>query len=191
MRRGLVFLVSLSVVPTASLRAASGVSFHYSIEREREGNVVESNFLRGFDMREGLRLRVKVDQVSYCYVIMGEAGGQFRLAFPDPELRRSEALPENQWARLPKSTFVRVGDDPGIERMYLVIALERIPELEAAFAKGSSRISEAVAIDVRDRYHAEGSYSRDLDGPTTSVKYKPKGSAPAVVVEEISLRARQ
>jgi hypothetical protein len=50
-------------------------------------------------------------------------------------------------------------------------------------------VSESLAFEVRDRYHGEGAYSRELDGPTVSVRYKPKLSGPAVVVEEIALQA--
>lgn len=186
-RTGLALLVLVAAAPAG----ADGIAFQYTIEREREGNVIESSFLRGFDTRDGLRLRVKVQQPSYCYVIMGEPDGGYRLAFPDPDARPADLLAANQWAKIPKSTFVRMGDDPGIERMYLVVASQRIPELEDGFARGSALLAESVALDVRDRYHGDGSYSRDLDGATVSVKYRPRAlGGTSVIVEEIALRAR-
>lgn len=190
MHRSLALFAILFLAAAAPVQAAGGLAFQYTIEREREGALIESNFLRGFDLRDGLRLRVKVDQASYCYLITGDALG-YRIAFPDPEARRIDVLAVDQWAKIPKSTFVRLGDDRGIERMYLVLATQRIPELDDALAAGALTPLEALALDVRDRYHAEGSYSRELDGPTISVKYHPRGSAAAVVVEEIALRARE
>ena len=173
----------------ASPAAASSIGFQYTIEREHDGNVTETNFLKGFELRDGLRLRVKLHQASYCYVIMSHPTGGYRLVFPDPGTRKADDLAAHQWARIPKSTFLRVGEDPGVERMYIVVATTRIPELEEQSLAGRSVVSESLAFEVRDRYHGEGAYSRGLDGPTVTVKYRAKTPGPAVVVEEIAVQA--
>jgi hypothetical protein len=178
-------------VLAASPASASSIGFQYTIEREHEGNIIETNFLKGFELRDGLRLRVKLHQASYCYVIMSNPAGGYRLVFPDPSTRKADNLAANQWARIPKSTFLRVGEDPGVERMYIVVATTRIPELEEQGQAGRTVVSESLAFEVRDRYHGEGSYSRGLDGPTVTVKYKGKTQGPAVVVEEIAVQALQ
>jgi hypothetical protein len=122
-------------------------------------------------------------------VIMRGPKGDYRLTFPLAGTRPVEPMAADTWAKLPKSTFVRLSDEPGVERMYLVIASERVPELEQAAQQGQA-LSEGFALDVRDRYQADGSYSRDLAGNTISVRYRPRGLSAGVVVEEISLRAR-
>ncbi|MGE3375739.1 MAG: hypothetical protein AB7O37_19555 [Vicinamibacteria bacterium] len=186
MRRLIGMLMLLAA--SAPARAAN-LSFEYTIERERGGAVSSASFLKGFDTADALRLKVKLEQSSYCYVIMRGPKGDYRLTFPEAGARPVEAQPANQWAKLPKSTFVRLSEEPGVERMYLVIASERVPELEQAAQKGQS-LEEGFALDVRDRYQTDGSYSRDLAGNTISVRYRPRGVGASVVVEEISLRAR-
>lgn len=188
MRRYLALAAILGLA-FATPAAASSLRFQYTIEREHDGSIIETNFLRGFEIRDGLRLRVKLNQASYCYVIMSNPAGGYRLVFPDPETRRTEGLAVNQWARIPKSTFLRMGEDPGVERIYIIVATQRVPELEEQASMGRALVSETLAFEVRDRYHGEGAYSRGLDGPTVSVKYRPKSAGPAVVVEEIAVQA--
>jgi hypothetical protein len=187
------YLVAAALVGTAAATPAyaNSIGFQYTIEREHDGNVVETNFLRGFEIKDGLRLRVKLHQASYCYVIMSNPTGGYRLVFPDPGTRKTDDLAANQWARIPKSTFLRVGEDPGVERMYIIVATTRIPELEQQAAVGRAVVSESLAFEVRDRYHGEGDYTRGLDGPTVTVRYKAKTPGPAVVVEEIAVQALQ
>lgn len=188
MRRNLA-LAALLGLASATPAAANSLGFQYTIEREHDGSIIETNFLKGFEIKDGLRLRVKLHQASYCYVIMSNPAGGYRLVFPDLDTRKAEGLAVNQWARIPKSTFLRMGEDPGVERMYIIVATDRIPELEDQVSVGRAVVSESLAFEVRDRYHGEGAYSRGLDGPTVSVRYKPKMSGPAVVVEEIAVQA--
>ena len=187
MRRSCALSMLLGMV-AASPALADGIAFQYTIEREHAGNVIETSFLRGFEIQDGLRLRVKLNQASFCYVIMSHPSGGFRLVFPDPETRKTDAIGIDQWARIPKSTFVRMGEDPGVGRMYIIVASQRIPELEQATARRAV-VSEALAFEVRDRYLGDGSYSRDLEGPTVTVKYRPRNAGPVVVVEEIAVQA--
>ena len=185
MRRGLLPFVLLGVA--ASVPAtAEDVSFQYTIERERGGSIVEDTFLRGFDVTDGLRFRVKLNQTSYCYVLMSAAGGSYRLVFPDPGTVLA-ALPLNEFARIPKSTFLRVGEDPRVNRIYIVVSARRVPELDEAATKGSLVLNEAKTQEIRNRYvHADAGYTKDLQGQTVSVKYHGKAGAYSVV-EEINL----
>lgn len=187
MRRLLILLLLGSAAGSAR---AEGLAFEYTIEREQGGAIRPATFLEGFETKDGLRLKVKLGQASYLYLIMGETKARYRLAFPNLETRRANGRQANEWARIPKSTFIRIGHDPGIERMYLVVASQRIPQLEDLFASGGTVTSETLALDVRDRYHGDGSQTRDLEGDTISVKFRPRTAAPSVVVEEISLRMR-
>ena len=188
MRRVLATLALAAL--SAPAWANGNLSFEYTIERERGGSVSAASFLKGFDTSEALRLKVKLDQSSYCYVIMRGQQGDYRLTFPEPGPRPVEALAANEWAKLPKTTFVRLSEEPGVERMYLIVSSTRVPELEGAAIQAGRSLPETVALDVRDRYQTDGSYSRDLDGNRVAVRYKPRTSSASVVVEEISLRAR-
>lgn len=188
MRRTLALAALLALGSVAPAFAGS-IGFQYTIERERDGSIIETNYLKGFEIKDGLRLRVKLHQISYCYVIMGNPKGPDRLVFPDPATRKSDDIAANEWARIPKSTFLRMGEDPGVERMYIIVSTDRIPELEKQASEGRTVVSESLAFEVRDRYHGEGAYNRGLDGPNVTVKYSTKGPGPTVVVEEIALQA--
>ena len=187
--RSTLALTALLAIGSVAPAFAGSIGFQYTIEREHEGSVIETNYLKGFEITDGLRFRVKLLQESYCYVIVGYPKGGDRLVFPDPGTRKSDELAANEWARIPKSTFLRVGEDPGVERMYIIVASQCIPELEQRSADGRAIVSETLAFEVRDRYHGEGAYSRGLDGPTVTVKYSPKTAGPVVVVEEIAVQA--
>ena len=184
MRRCLTLFGLLAVAGPAP--AAETLAFQYTIERGQEGNIVESAFLRGFETREGLRLKVKLNQESYCYVMVGAPAGGFRLVFPDSGTLKAGGLPINEWARIPKSTFLRLGEDPKVARMYIIVAAQPVPELDEAADRGNAVLSEATALQIRDR-HSGGS-SRELDGNTVSIKYVRKAAEAAAVVEEIALQ---
>jgi hypothetical protein len=186
MRRGLLALALLGVA-AAVPATAEDLAFQYTIERERGGSIIEDTFLRGFDVSDGLRFRVKLNQSSYCYVMMSTAGGDYRLAFPDSGTRPPGALPLNEWARIPKSTFLRVGEDPRANRIYIIVSARSVPELDEAASKGNLVWNEAKTLEIRNRYlHADAGYTKETQGQTVSIKYRGKPGASSVV-EEINL----
>lgn len=192
MKRMLTLFALLGLAGAAPA-ADDSLAFQYTIEREQEGREIEATFLRGFETRDGLRLRVKLSQESYCYVIMSAPGGVYHLVFPDRGTLKSGGLPVNEWARIPKSTFLRMGEDPRVERMYIIVAAQRVPELDEAAARGQVVLSEAMAFEIRDRYRGKGTSSRDMDGHTVSIRYRPNpADAPSIapsIVEEIVVQA--
>ena len=187
MRRFLA-LFALLGLPGAAPAADDSLAFQYTIEREHEGTIIETGFLKGFDIKDGLRLKVKLNQESYCYVILRAPGGGYQLVFPDRGTLKAGGLPVNEWARIPKSTFLRMGEDPKVERMYIIVAAQRVPELDEAAARGHA-VSEAMVFEIRDRYQGKGTSSRDLDGHTVSVRYRANSADPPSVVEEIAVQA--
>lgn len=189
MRRDLMALVLLGVA-AAVPATADDIAFQYTIERERGGSIIEDTFLRGFEVTDGLRLRVKLNQTSYCYVMMSAAAGTYRLVFPNPGTLLAGGLPLNEWARIPKSTFLRSGEDPRVNRIFIIVSARRVPELDEAAAKGDLAWSEAKTLEIRNRYvHAQAAYTKELQGQTVSVKYRGKAGEAASVVEEIALPA--
>jgi hypothetical protein len=185
--RRLTALVALLGVAGAAPATAESLGFQYTIEREHEGSVIDATFLRGFETRDGLRLRIKLNQESYCYVIMRAPVGGYRLVFPDSGTLKGGGLPINEWARIPKTTFLRMGEDPSVQRIYIIVAAQRVPELDEAAARGQA-LSEAVASEVRGRYQGGGSVTREQDGQTVSIKYRAEPSGTLSVVEEITLQ---
>jgi hypothetical protein len=168
------FLAVLAFVAVPAF-ADGSVAFRYSLERGGE-------VLRGFDLG-GPGLKVRLDRASFCYLLVLDADGRWRLVVPDPRTRGLAAASE-RWARIPRSTFLRFGESPDVSAMLLVVSSAPLPELERALAAGDDRV-DRVARDLGGAFVGEGSYSRQLRGQTVSVSYKAKDRA--VVVEEIAL----
>lgn len=184
--RRLTALFALLGLAAAAPATAESLAFQYTVEREREGRVVEGAFLRGFETGDGLRLKIKLGQESYCYVMMSSPAGGYRLVFPDSATLKAGGLPINEWARIPKTTFLRMGEDPSVQRIYIIVAAQRVPELDEGASRGQTVVSNAVAADVLGRYHGGGTVSRELDGQTVSVKYRAAATDALSVVEEIT-----
>lgn len=188
MRRFLTLFAFLGLAGAAPA-ADDSLAFQYTIERDQESSDIEAAFLRGFETKDGLRLKVKLSQQSYCYVLMSASDGKYHLSFPDRGTLKGGGLPVNEWARIPKSTFLRMGEDPKVERMYIIVAARRVPELDDLAAQGQAVLSEATVLEIRDRYHGKGTYSRNLDGRTVSIKYQSTTADAPSVVEEVVVQA--
>ena len=183
MRKALSLLALVLASGAASAVADEGVEFQYTLKRE--GLAANgSGAVQGFDTADGLGLKVRFEQAGYCYLLLRE-GGRYRVAFPS----RPAGTAGEGSAWVPKSTLVRLGESPGVDRMVLVVAQEPVAELEQALHTGAL-LDEAVAMGVRDRTLTGGAYSRALEGDRVSVKYRPRAGDPAVVVEEIPVRSR-
>jgi hypothetical protein len=142
--------------------------------------------LRGFDLGDGPGIKVRLDRASYCYLLVRDAGGRWRLAVPDPKTRGVGSGSEH-WAHVPRSTFLRFGESPATDAMLLVVASAPLPELERALATGDDRV-DRVARDLSGPYIGDLAYTRQHRGQTVSVAYKARERA--VVVEEIALDAQ-
>ena len=103
--RTLTMVAVVSLALTGTAHAGKGLGFEYALEQEREGEVRPRDFITGFDAGEGLRLRVKLEQPSYCYLITDDGNGEHRLAFPSRGATPA-ALATGR-ARIPATTFVR------------------------------------------------------------------------------------
>jgi hypothetical protein len=179
MRKTTMTFVAMLGLLAAPAFADGSVAFRYSLERGGD------QVLRGFDLGDGPGLRVRLDRASYCYLLVRDAGGRWRLAVPDPKAKGPAATSE-RWAHVPRSTFLRFGESPTADAMLLVVASEPLPELERALATGDDR-ADQVARDLGGPFVGEGSYNRHLRGQTVSVSYRTRDRA--VVVEEIALNS--
>jgi hypothetical protein len=176
-------LLALVLASSALAVADDGVEFQYTVKRG-DSAASATGAVQGFDTADGLGLKVRFEQAGYCYLLLRE-GGRYRVAFPT----RPEGAPGEGSAWVPRSTLVRLGESPDVDRMVLVVAQEPVAELEEALRTGRL-LDESVATGVRDRTLAGGAYSRAADGDRVSVKYRPKAGDTAVVVEEIPVRPR-
>jgi Domain of unknown function (DUF4384) len=186
--RGALCTAAALLSLAAPALAAGKIGFEYSLEQENGGGAGEASFLRGFDMGEGVRIEVKLGQPSYCYMIARDEEGQFSLTFPDPKAGGKGPYQEAR-AKIPKSTF-KIQQASGVERLYLIVSSDRIPEIEKVLDQGKSRVSEKLALEIRDKYQGVGSYERKVATQGVKVTWEPDDSHPAVVVEEVSIRAR-
>jgi hypothetical protein len=158
------------------------VGFDYSVKLERAGAHV--GFLKGFEKGDGLSLEVQLKQPSYVYIVTRAADGHFRLSYPEP---RSAAGTSGPSEKLGPIKLVRMNEDPAVQRLYLIVSLVRLPELESKLSTADRAVPEALPLEVRDRYVGEGVYTRELKQGGILIRYKTARSE-AVVVEEIALR---
>lgn len=186
MKRTLV-LAAIAALSAPALFAVEGLKFQYTIELQREGQLSETSFLRGFQFDDGVRLRVKLDQSSYCYVMMRQENGTYDLTYAAGAGGSATRPSGDSWAKLPKTTFMSTGGE-SVDRMYLVVANSKVKELEDAISAGTAELTESLPLEIRDRYVGEGSYRRDLKGDRFTVSFNPAKPQAVVVVEEISLR---
>ena len=186
MKRTLV-LAAIAALSAPASYAGDGVKFQYTIELQREGKLSETSFLRGFQFDDGVRLRVKLDQSSYCYVMRRQEDGLYDISYAAGSGAGRTRPTGDSWAKLPKTTFMST-EGESVDRLYLVVANSKVKELEDAIAAGGVGITESLALEVRDRYVGEGSYRRDLEGNRFTVSFNSTTPRMVVVVEEISLR---
>lgn len=174
----MAFVAVLALAATPAL-ADGTVAFRYSLEQGGD------QVLQGFDLGDGPGLKVRLERASYCYLLVRDAGGRWRLAVPDPRTHGLAARSE-RWARIPRSTFVRFGESPTADAMLLVVSSAPLPELERALATGDDRVDQ-VARDLSGPYIGDAAYTRNFHDQTVSVTYKARHRA--VVVEEIALNS--
>lgn len=156
----------------------------------KEGDaLVATSVLEGLETGDSFRLDIRPGQKCYAYLVVQRRPDDFRLIYPSVRSHRGKNLLAKKEALIwPPDGWLRLDGRHGTERMYLILAAERIYELEARFALSDKSFPESVLLDIRDRYHTEEStYRRRIDGGGVHVKFRSR-ELPAVLIEEITLR---
>lgn len=154
-----------------------------------QNGLTTANILDGFESGDRFRLQVRPGQAVYAYVAVESRPGEFQLVYPHRESQRGRnMLHKKKEFTWPQKGWLRLDDSPGMDRMYLILSIQRIYELEARFALSDKSFPESVLLDIRDRYQADDtSYRRQIEDDRVKVRFR-SGNRPAVLIEEIALR---
>ncbi len=188
-RRIWILALALTLAAAAAEAGGGKIAVAYSLLIDEGGVPTASSPLAGLAGGDGFRVRLEPAQECYAYVVVQRDEDDFRLLFPD---RRSERgrnrLDKGESFTWPQKGWLRLDDNSGSERVYLILSREQILELEARFALEQDAFPESVILDIRDRYQGDSSYRRKVDDDRVKVRFKSRDGEPALLIEEVLIR---
>ena len=145
----------------------------------------------GFESGDRFTLRVRPTVDAYLYLFVSDTDGGFTLVAP--RLEDDGSLPGpaagGADAQLPATgTSLRLDENPGVERLYLLAAREPLDEVEELLEDEQRQVGEAWLIDLRDYYARNGTLTRQVRNQAVRLDYRQRGRGAAVVLETILMR---
>ena len=166
------------------------LELRYTLEAEEDGERSPVAATEGFENGDRFTLRVRPTHDAYLYLFVSDPDGGFTLVAPD--LEEDGSLPSaeegDKDARLPAGESLRLDDEPGVERLYLLASTEPLDEVEDLILDERTRVPETWLIDLRDQYARNGTLTRRVRNEAVRVDYRQRGRGPAVVFETVVLR---
>ena len=164
------------------------LELRYTIELEDSGGWEPASATRGFESGDRFKLRVRPTQDTWLYLFVSASGGDFTLIPPGAP----SPVPGNDDVHLPAETVLRLDDEPGVERLYLLASTERIYRVEGLLREVGpderALVPEAWLIDLRDEHARNGEVTRQVLNEAVRVDYRQRGRGAAVLVETITIR---
>ena len=145
----------------------------------------------GFESGDLFTLRVRPADDAYLYLFVSDTEGGFTLVAP--RLEDDGSLPGpaagGADAQLPATgTSLRLDENPGVERLYLLASREPLDEVEELLEDEQRQVGEAWLIDLRDYYARNGTLTRQVRNQAVRLDYRQRGRGSAVVFETIVMR---
>ena len=161
------------------------------IEGEEGGERRPVAVTDGFESGDRFTLRVRPTVDAYLYLFVSDTDGGFTLVAP--RLEDDGSLPGpaagGADAQLPATgTSLRLDENPGVERLYLLAAREPLDEVEELLEDEQRQVGEAWLIDLRDYYARNGTLTRQVRNQAVRLDYRQRGRGAAVVLETILMR---
>ncbi len=188
MRIRLLILLTLLLLTQVAQAGLFGnrVDLVYSLVPE-DGSAPTS-FARELVVGEGFRLSLRSTREGYVYVLVRE-GDHLLLLLPQTRGTKEHRLEKRRTFVWPRDGWLRLDERPGAERLYLVFAPRRLRDLEGA-EDAAAVLSDSLLLDLRDRYHTDSHYSRDVSPRRVVVRHSSRDGVMPVLIEEIVLRHR-
>ena len=169
------------------------LEIRYTLEIDGGGEWQSVAVTQGFESGDRFKLRVRPAHDAFFYLFVSAADGGFTLAAPGPGGGRSAPVAEDTDARLPgEEESLRLDEEPGFERLYLLASTRRVSEVEAlredAGPGERAQVSEEWLIDLRDEHARNGTLTRQVRNQAVRLDYRQRGRGPAVVFETIAIR---
>ncbi len=182
-------LVLMSIPAAAAAASTARLEVAYSLVVQDGKQQVAAGLLDGLDSGDGFRVRMRPGQECYVYLIAQRGSDDFRLVLPDRRTQRGKnRLARGKDFTWPQEGWLRLDEDDGVERLYLILADRQIPELEARFALRRVSFPESVIVDIRDRYQGLTTTKRKVKDERIKVQFKSRGGEAALLIEEIAIR---
>jgi len=104
---------------------------------------------------ERFRLKLRSEQEGYLYVLLRDSQGQSQLMFPTgDDLDQSDhRISRNRTQAFPSRDFFRFDENPGTERMWVLVSPRPLADLDRAARRGGEIDSNLLA-----RYTAEEAF---------------------------------
>ena len=164
------------------------LELRYTLEVEEDGGWQPASATRGFESGDRFKLRVRPTQDTWLYLFVSASGGGFVLIEPGAP----GPVPGNDDVNLPAETVLRLDEEPGVERLYLLASTERIHHVESLLQEvgpnEQALVTEPWLIDLRDEYARNGEVTRQVLNEAVRVDYRQRGRGAAVLVEAITIR---
>ena len=175
-------LLAAGVFVAGCATRMSVVTLRYGLELEgRDG----PRFVQeGFAFRSGDRFRFVIAAESSVYAFLFNRGvgeRSYTQLFPR-EIGRARELPNDREVTVPSDTWYRMDEEAGIEQMVLVVATERVDELES-YDEDDLRAAafEQWLGDVERTYRPERFRRRTVDERVELVAEGPEEAMVVVV----------
>ena len=173
------------------------LELRYTLEAAEEegGDLRPAAVTQGFESGDRFTLRVRPTHDAYLYLFVSASDDWFTLVSPGPgpagAPASSLAVSESD-VRLPAETVLRLDEDPGVERLYLLASTERVDQVEELLQTSRTgepiRVNEAWLIDLRDVYARNGLLTRQVRNEAVRLDYRQRGRGSAVIFETITIR---
>jgi hypothetical protein len=142
------------------------VAVKTSIELNRGGEI--SNVLPITEFMSGDKVKIvyttSVD--AYVYWLSEGSSGNYYMLFPNPKTGTDNFVKKNEVNKIPLKGNFKFDDNPGTEKILLVMAPNKIPELEKvsreAAVKGGKVRSSAKEVDSIKKKNKSKRKTRDL-----------------------------
>lgn len=169
------------------------LEIRYTLEIDGGGEWQSVAATQGFESGDRFKLRVRPARDAFFYLFVSAADGGFALVAPGPGGGRSAPVAKDTDARLPgEEESLRLDEEPGFERLYLLASTRRVGEVEAlredAGPDERAQVSEEWLIDLRDEHARNGTLTRQVRNQAVRLDYRQRGRGAAVVFETIAIR---
>ena len=129
-----------------------------------------------------VRMRARARAYAYAFISNGE--GDFSLLAPGGEALAT-SVAANQWVTVPdRDSVLRLDENRGVERIYLVVAARPVPAIERLRDEGAT-VSEGWLLALRSQLVGRSRWSREFRGATMRAVY-----AGDVAIEDASFAHR-
>ncbi len=189
----LILALTTALIPGGSAVSAAAdtakIEVAYSLLLQNGKHPIATGLLDGLDSGDGFRVSMRPAQECYLYLVAQRGRDDFRLLLPDRRTHRGKnRLARGEDFTWPQESWLRLDQESGVERLYLILADRQIPELEARFALSKVSFPESVIVDIRDRYQGVTTYKRKVKDERVKVRFKSRNGEAALLIEEIAIR---